>query len=456
VAGEASHDLIAFFGCAPAVAAAFSDAARLQGMLDVEAALAEALVETGAIPADAAAHVREAARAELYDMRSLGEQASRAGNLAIPLIERLTARVAAADPAAARYVHWGATSQDIVDTGLVLQLSAALPHVLADLDRAAAAAANHARQHGDTVMAGRTWLQFATPVTFGLKAAGWLDGIVRARRALDESRQEALALQFGGASGTLAALGAEGPKVRRALAERLGLRATPIPWHADRGRLVRLACDLGTVVGTLGKIARDLSLLAQTEIGEAYDSPGSAGGSSTMPHKRNPVRAALVLAAAARVPGLVAGMLAAMPQEHERGLGGWQAEWDTLPEIVRLASVAAHSTAAALEELVVDAGRMRANLDAAGGLPMAEAIAFRLAPALGRAEAHAVVERAARRAADEKRAFGAVLSEDSAVTRVLSPAEISAALAPEQYLGSARHFVDAVLHEYDRGPRDRR
>ena len=419
--------------------------AHLQAMLDVEAALAEVQASLGMIPLKAADAIRAAARSELYDAASIAAEAQRDGNAAIPLIHRLTMRVASVDAEAARYVHWGATSQDIIDTALVLQLRGRVPAILEDLERAAEAAAEHARQHAATPMAGRTWLQQATPITFGLKAAGWLDALDRVRSSVRTACDGAMVLQFGGASGTLAALGQHGPAVTAGLAARLTLAVPALPWHAHRDRLAALACALGVATGTNGKIARDLGLLAQTEVGEAHEAPGQAGGSSSMPHKQNPVRAAMAVAAAVRAPGLVATMLSAMAQEHERGLGGWQAEWDTLPELVSVAGEAARAVADALDGLVVDPSRMRTNLESTGGLVLAEAVVMQLAPTLGKQEAHAHVERAARRAADEHRAFAEVLAEDPAVAAVLDRPRIKNSLMPENYLGSAAAFVANVL-----------
>ena len=428
----------------------FSSTARLQALLDVEAALAEAEASLGVIPRAAAAPIRQAARAELYDAVAIESEARQAGNLAIPLVRHLTARVASADAVSARYVHWGATSQDIIDTALVLQLRDSVPAIIADLARAADAAAGHARRHRATPMAGRTWLQQATPITFGLKAAGWLDALDRVTSALRSALDAALVLQLGGASGTLAALGDQGPAVASAMGEGLALAVAPIPWHAHRDRLAALACALGVATGTAGKIARDLGLLAQTEVAEAHDPPGEAGGSSSMPHKTNPVRAAIAIAAAVRAPGLVATMLSAMPQEHERGLGGWQAEWDTLPELVTSAGDAARAVAGALDTLVVDPARMRSNLDITGGLVLAEAVALRLAAALGKADAHAHIERAARRAAGEHRRFADVLAEDPAVTAILDRSSIEQALSADDYLGSAEIFVANVLARHEK------
>jgi 3-carboxy-cis,cis-muconate cycloisomerase len=419
--------------------------ADVQAMLEVEAALAEAEASLGVIPEAAARPIRAAARAETFDAPALQAEAALAGNIAIPLIRHLTEKVAITDPDAARYVHWGATSQDIIDTALVLQLRDRVPAILQDFARAANAAAVHAERHASTPMAGRTWLQQATPITFGLKAAGWVDALDRVGRTLRAAFDDAMVLQFGGASGTLAALGEHGTAVTKAVAARLTLTVPALPWHAHRDRLALLACALGVATGTAGKIGRDVGLLAQTEVGEAHEAGGEGGGSSSMPHKQNPVRAAIAAAAAVRAPGLVATMIAAMSQEHERALGGWQAEWDTMPELVRVSGDAARALAELLEGLVVHPERMQANLEASGGLVLAEAIAMRLAPALGKEAAHAHVRQAARQALEDRRAFVDVLAEDPAITAVLDRSSIERALRPENYLGSSVAFVGNVL-----------
>jgi 3-carboxy-cis,cis-muconate cycloisomerase len=424
--------------------------AHVQAMLEVEAALAEAEAALGVIPDAAARAIRDQARSGLYDIAALHADVARDGNAAIPLIRELTARVAAVDADASRYVHWGATSQDIIDTAAVLQLRAAVPAVVDDLTRASNAAAVHARRHAATVMAGRTWLQQATPITFGLKAAGWVDALDRTAKGVRAALDAATVLQFGGASGTLAALGTDGPAVAARLAALLTLNVPAIPWHAHRDRFASLASALGVATGTCGKIARDLGLLAQTEVAEAHEPAAQGGGSSTMPHKRNPVRATIAIAAAVRVPGLVATMLSAMLQEHERGLGGWPAEWETMPEIVALAGSAARAVAGALEDLVVDPAQMRRNLDMTGGLVMAEAVAMQLAPALGKQQAHAQVERAASTAAAAGRAFADVLAEDPTVAGVLDPSQIQQALAAEHYLGSTAALIADVLERHDK------
>lgn len=430
----------------PEIDATFSATASLEAMLAFEVALAEAHAAVGLVPPSTADAVRQAARADRYDLDLLAADAARAGNVAIPLVAALTRETARIDPAAARAVHLGATSQDVIDTALVLQLRAALPAVANRLTRAADAAARHAGAHRRTPMAGRTWLQQATPVTFGLKAAGWLEAIARGRQRIDQRGATALVLQFGGASGTLAALGGSADAVADALAARLGLPRPSMPWHAHRDRLAALACALGVVTGTLGKVARDIALLSQTEVGEVSEAPAPGrGGSSTMPHKQNPVSSAVALAASVRAPGLVASMLAAMPQEHERGLGGWQAEWALLPELVRVTGGAARAMADALEGLVVDASRMAANLRSTGGFAQTEAVVVALVPHLGRADAHARVEAACALAVRERRALEAILESDPVVTDALGRGAVAHLLAPGEYLGQAEATVDRVL-----------
>lgn len=432
------------------VAAHFSGRAQLQAMLDVEAALAAAEAQVGVIPPGCVAPIRAAARAELYDRVRIAVEATETGNPVIPVVRHLTARVEESDAEAARFVHWGATSQDVLDTGLVLQLRTAVPTVIDHLGRGVLAAAAHARRHAGATMAGRTWLQQATPVTFGLKAAGWADALDRVRGRLRAALDGALVLQLGGASGTLASLGPQGPAVTEALAACLGLPAPDIPWHAHRDRFAQLACALGIAAGTAGKIGRDVALLAQTEVGEVSERPGQGrGGSSTMPQKQNPVAASIALAAAGRAPGLVATMLGALVQEHERGLGGWQVEWDTLPDLVAIAAGGARAAADALDGLAVDTGRMRANADASGGILLAESVAMALAGSIGKHEAHACIAGACRRAEAERRPLADVLGDDPLVARHLDSAAIARLLSADNYLGATRTYIDRVLERLD-------
>ena len=443
MSSETAPDLLGpLFGDSE-VAEQLSDRARLQAMLDVEAALADVEAQLGIVPRSAVKPIRAAAQADLYDLRAIAVEGAEAGNLAIPLVRHLTRQVESIDRDAARYVHWGATSQDIIDAGLVLQLQRAVPPIATHLDRAASAAAQHARRYIDTAMAGRTWLQHATPITFGVKAAGWLDALVRQRAAIGAALEESRVVQFGGASGTLAALGDQGPAVADRLASALGLAAADIPWHAHRGRLVQLACAMGITCGTLGKIARDISLLAQTEVGEVAES--KSGGSSAMPHKQNPVGASVALAAAIRAPGLVGTLLAAMPQEHERGIGGWQAEWPTLPELVLLTAGAARAIAAALEGLVIDEARMRENLDRTHGLIGSEGLAMALAAHVGRSEAHRLIEAAVHRVRASGGSLADALAADPAIGAHLTREDIARELSPERYVAAARALVERVL-----------
>ena len=426
--------------------AIFCDRARVQAMLDFERALAVAQASVALIPASAAPAIAKQCDATLYDLGAIADATREAGNPAIPLVQALTARVAADGADAARFVHWGATSQDVMDTGLVLQLMKALHVIENDLARLSCALTALVQQHADTLLAGRTLLQQATPITFGLKAAGWLAAIDRHRCRIREMYPRIAVVQFGGAAGTLAALGDRGLSVAAALAEELRIVLPEIPWHAHRDRVAEVATTLGLLVGTLGKIACDVALLMQTEVAEAFEpaEPGR-GGSSTMPHKRNPVSAAAVLAAATRVPGLVATMLSAMVQEHERGLGGWHAEWETLPEICLLAAGALAHTVQTIEGLEIDAARMTHNLELTGGLVLAEAVAMTLAHTMGKLRAHELVERACRLSMEQKKSLRHVLDADPETRVHLTAADLDRLLDPLNYTGQAQALIARVL-----------
>lgn len=424
----------------------FSDQRRLQGMLDFEAALARALVRAGIAPKKILPAVRSQCDTKLFDMESLAREAALAGNLAIPMVKALTALVARKDEKAAGFVHWGATSQDAIDTGTVLQLRDAMDLLDRDLGKLAEVLTRLAKEHRSTLVAGRTWLQQGPPVTFGLKAAGWLDAIERYRERIAEARKRVLVLQFGGAVGTLAALGDRGLDVAAALADELKLGLPSTPWHAHRDRFTEAATILGLLTGTMGKVARDISLMAQTEVGEVAepDAPGR-GGSSTMPHKRNPVGSAVVLAAAIRVPALVSVMLSSMVQEHERGLGGWHAEWETLPDICTLTAGALAHLTYILDGLVIHEDKMAANLGITKGQNLSEAVAVALAEKTGRLPAHKTMERASRRAAESGRPLKDVLMEDAEVRKQLSAADLTRLLDPSNYIGSAEKMIGQVL-----------
>ena len=437
--------LDSLFGSA-AMDEVFSDAARLQGMLDFEAALARAEVRCGVIPAAAAPGITSKCRAELIDVNALAAATAVSLNPAIPLIKQLTALIAKDDPEAARFVHWGATSQDANDTGLVLQIRQALDILEADLAALCRGLAELAQKHRCTPIAGRTLMQHALPTTFGVKVAGWLDAMNRHRERFAETRARVLVLQFGGAVGTLAALREKGLQVAEALAAELHLGLPTVPWHAQRDRVAEAATTLGLCTGTLGKIARDISLHMQTEIAEVFEPAGEGRGvSSTMPHKRNPVSAAIVLSAATRVPGLVSTMLSAMVQEDERGLGDWHAEWETLPEIFRLTAGALHQMVTSVPYLEIDAARMRRNLDATHGLIFAEAVTMAMGKHIGKSAAHALVEAASRQARESGKHLHEVLAQNQTVTERLTPAELNGLFAPENYLGAAEELVDRVI-----------
>jgi 3-carboxy-cis,cis-muconate cycloisomerase len=424
----------------------FSDRGRLQGILDFEGALARAQARAGVVPAAAAVAVAGQCRAELFDVATLSQATAIAGNPAIPIINALTRLVAAANPSAASYVHWGATSQDAMDTGLVLQLRQGLDLIEAHAQQLCAALAKVAAEHKETPIAGRTWLQHAAPTTFGLKVAGWLCAVVRHLERLRAMRPRALALQLGGAAGTLAALGDDAERTTSLLAQELGLRPAELPWHTHRDRPVEVAVTLGLLVGSLGKMARDIALMTQSEVVEvAEPSAPGRGGSSSMPQKRNPVGCATVLAAAIRLPALVSVLLSAMTQEHERGLGGWQAEWETLPEVFLLTSGALSQMRQVVVGLCVDTERMWANLDAAGGLPYAEAVSTALARAIGRAAAHELVEGACRRAREGGRHLLEILLSAAEITEHLSTAELKSLFDPRQQVRAAARLVDGAL-----------
>jgi 3-carboxy-cis,cis-muconate cycloisomerase len=406
-----------------------SDHAWLTALLDAEKALAAALAKAGVIPAAAATEIARHCDPAGFDPAGIGRSAVKSGNPVVPLVRQLAAKVPGD---AARYVHFGATSQDIMDTAMVLIAKDAVASVLADVDAAADACARLADEHRDTVMIGRTLMQHALPTTFGLKCAGWLVAMDEAAANLRRVRLEA---QLGGAVGTLSVFG--DIEVPALFAAELGLAEPRIPWHTDRTRLAELAAALGVLAGVFGKVALDVTLLAQTEVAEVAESSG--GGSSTMPHKQNPVRAILITAAVKRIPGLVSTMLAAMPQEHERAAGGWHAEWETLGSLLGLAGGAAARLKDLLSGLRVDQERMRATIGMTGGVVMAEAVVTRLAPLMGRIEAGDLVAEIA----GSGQPFRAALLADPRVS--LSEEDIDRALDPAGYLGSAAAFIDRAL-----------
>jgi 3-carboxy-cis,cis-muconate cycloisomerase len=427
------------------VAEAVGDRAWLQAMLDVEAALARAQARAGLVPGEAAEAIAAACRAERFDAARLGADAAASGNPVVPLVRALGE--ALSGPAAA-HVHRGATSQDVLDSAAMLVAHRALGPLLEDLGAAAATAAALADDHRDTLMAGRTLLQQALPVTFGLKAAGWLAGLDEAAARLVEVRSERLAVQLGGAAGTLAALGDDGLAVLGELARELGLAEPVLPWHTSRTRPAELAGALGAAAGVIAKIATDVVLLAQTEVGELREGVAGRGGSSTLPHKRNPVAATCARACAIRAPGLVATLLGAMAHEHERAAGPWHAEWRPLAELLSATGSAAAWVRDSLEHLEIDADRMRSNLDMTGGALLAERVTGALAPALGRQAAHDLVRPAAAAASGGGPPLHEALAAQPEVRAHLDAEEIRRLLEPSDYLGAAGQLIDRALRAH--------
>jgi len=415
----------------PDVREATGERAWMQAILDFEVALARAQARAGLIPESLA----EAIAGAQVDFDGLMEAGRASGNPAAALAESL--------PDGA---HRGATSQDVMDTAAMLVVRRTLPLLDAELGGVASACARLAAEHRSTPMAARTLLQQALPTTFGLKAAGWLAGVDEAR---DRLAAVPLEVELGGAAGTLASLGDHGLQVLSLLAEELALDEPVLPWHTRRGRIGQLGAALALAAGAVEKIALDVKLMAQTEVGEVSESSaGGRGGSSTLPHKRNPVGSALAIACAHGVRGAASVLISAVAQEHERAAGAWQAEWDALSRALALTGGAAAALREALDGLEVDADRMRANLELTGGLLLTEAVSTALAESVGRTRAKALVADAARRASDGGRELRDELAADDQIE--LSAEEIDRALDPVEYLGSAEAFVDRALEAHER------
>lgn len=423
--------------------AVMGERAFLARMLEVEAALARAQARLGIVPPECAASITAAADVDRLDVAALRAATRNTGYPVVGLVRQLE-RLAGEE--AARWVHWGATTQDILDTALVLQLREGFALIRAELGAVNAGLARLAREHRDTVMAGRTHLQHALPVTFGYKCAVWLSPLLSCVERLEQLRPRLERVQFGGAAGTLASLGSRGEEVQAEVAAELGLSVPDIPWHVARDSVAEAVCALGILCGALAKIATDVMLLMQTEVAEAFEphAPGR-GGSSTMPQKRNPIACEYVLAQARGVHALVPLVLSAMPQDQERGTGPWQAEPLGVGQAMLLAHGALAQSRFLLEGLVVDAARMRANLAATGGLIAAEQVMMGLAPLVGRGAAHHAVHHACDVALAERVALAEALAREAEVTAHLSREQIAALCAPENYLGSAGAFVDRVL-----------
>ncbi|RJO79225.1 3-carboxy-cis,cis-muconate cycloisomerase [Nocardia panacis] len=417
------------------VARLVEDRAWVQAMLDFEGALALSSAEAGVIPEQAALEIEKHCLAVDYDIAALGAAAATIGNPAGPLVRELARRAGA-------YVHLGATSQDVIDTAAMVVTARALDALIVELRCCADLLDRLAEEHLETVMAGRTLLQQALPTTFGLVSACWLSGVACCYEQVARVRGR-LAVQFGGAVGTLAALRDNGIPVLAGVARRLGLAEPVLPWHTERGRIAEIAGALGQVSGAVAKVARDIVLLAQTEVGEVREG-GPAGGSSTMPHKRNPIAAVLAASAAAQAPGLVATLLGAAAHEHQRAAGAWHAEWRPLTELLRGTGSAVHWLRRSLERLVVDPARMRVNLDAR---VLTEHIVTELVSisAMGRQEAVDLIAAHADSGDPVER-----LVANPAIGRHLTHRRIAELLDPTGYLGCSAQFVDRARAEWSR------
>jgi 3-carboxy-cis,cis-muconate cycloisomerase len=428
---------------APAMRRVFSDETRIRRYLDVEAALARVEARLGVIPAAAAAEIELRAAVANIDFEQLRRRTAQVGSTVLPLVEQLRARC---DGDSGQYCHWGATTQDITDTATVLQVREGLALVEDDLKAIARSLADLSLRYRDTLMVGRTKLQHATPITFGFKTAGMLAAVTRQLRRLEQLRPLVLVGQFGGAAGTLASLGNAGLAVQAALMDELGLGQPEITWHAHRDRFSEIACFLAIACGTLGKIATDVKLLMQTEVGEVSEpSQPGRGTSSTMPQKHNPVSCNYILACCAMVRQQAAAILESMIEDHERGTGPWEIEWVAIPEIFLLASGALAHSRSMLAGLEIDPGRMRANLDLTNGLVLSEAVMMGIAPFIGRGRAHALISELCRRAQDEKRPLVEVMAETPEIASRLDRAALDRLCDPANYLGSAGTMIDRVL-----------
>jgi len=426
----------------PAMREIFSDRSLIARYIEVEVALARAEARCGVIPAEAAEVIARESRLERIDFEHMREETDIVGYPILPLVHQLVAM----SGEAGRYIHWGATTQDIMDSANVLQIRAAIDVVEADIRELRRILSDLARKHRDTPMAGRTHLQQALPVTFGYKAAIWLAMFDRHQERLAQLRERVLVVGFAGAAGTLASLGDKGFDVQKALAEELGLGVPATTWHVARDAFAETVNLLALVTGSLGKIAVDVMIMASTEFGELYEPfVKGRGASSTMPQKRNPISSELMLAAAKAVRQHAGLMVDAMIQDFERATGPWHAEWIALPESFIFTAGALHQAKFALGGLIVDADRMRHNLGMSRGLIVAEAVMMGLAPAVGRQQAHDIVYDACRTVNDQGGTLAEALAALPAVAKHFDRAAIDRLTDPANYLGLAPQMVDRAL-----------
>jgi 3-carboxy-cis,cis-muconate cycloisomerase len=429
-----------------AMRAIVDDRAHLQRMLDFEAALARAEAAVAAVPAGCVGPIDAACKAERYDLAAIGDGAARAGNIATPVIAALIAEVAQIDAEAARYVHWGATAQDLIDSALMLELRAGIDALVADLNIAIDGFTDMAGRHRRTAVVARISGQHAPPMPLGLKLIGYAAALARSRERLRRLRKDALVLQFGGVAGTLAALGENGLAVTDRLAALLDLPAPDAPWHTHSDRLAEIAASFAILTGTCGKIARDVAILMQTEVGEAHEPVRDhASEANHRPHTRTPHLASAAIAAATMAPNLLATIVAGQVQEHERALGGWQAQWHAVPALLMVTSGALATIAELAQGLEIDAERMRGNLDIAQGLIMIDAVSMTLGAKVGHHQAQMIVEEASKQAIASKRHLNNVLAEDPRVTAHMSPGELARLFELMGYQGVAQVYIDRLI-----------
>lgn len=428
----------------------FSDVQLVSYMIDAEVALAKAQAQTGIIPETAAKIIETAAKDAIAQINfdDLATATGLAGNVAIPFVKQFTAIVKKSDEDAARYVHWGATSQDILDTACILQCRDALTIVQDLVQQCYETALLQAENYRHQVMIGRTWLQQALPITLGHKLARWASVFKRDLDRIETMKSRVLVAQLGGAVGSLASLQKHGSAVTQAYAATLGLDVANCTWHGERDRIVEIASSMGIITGSVGKMARDWSLMMQTEIAEVFEPTAKGrGGSSTMPHKRNPVAAASILAAANRVPALMSSIYQSLVQEHERGLGGWHAEWLAIPEIFQLTAGALERTLDVLKGMEVHRENMQRNIECTHGLIMAEAVMMALAPHIGRLNAHHIVEDACKKAVSQHVHLKDIISQANEVKEYFNENQLEDIFKPESYFGNIQDQIDAVLQD---------
>jgi len=427
----------------------FSDDRLLAAMARFEGALALASARVGIVPDAAAKTIAKFAAGARFDAAALAPGARRAGTLAVPFVKKLTEQVATVSPEAARHVHFGATSQDVIDTGAVLCLVPVVERVLFLSQRVGDAAALLVKRHARTPMAARTLLQSAVPVPFGWKVAVWLSMLARAHTHFRAAAREACVLQFGGAAGTLSAYGEKGEAVTLALAAELDLPRATVTWHSARDGFARLGAEAAILAGAAGKIARDVSLLMQPEVGEVAEPAGDGrGGSSSMPHKRNPVGCLAALEAAQRVPGLAATLLAQLSPEHERGIGQWQGQWFTLRDLLCSTGSALDAMGEVLEGLRVDAAAMRANLEHSRGLVYSENVSITLSRTLGKQAAHALTAKLCEIAIRESKTLAEVTRADPQASGVIGAKEFAKLFEPESCFGASAAMIERALVDW--------